>query len=31
VRLGRYILGDSMRLSEIGQLAAEAEAAGLDS
>jgi probable F420-dependent oxidoreductase len=31
VRLGLYILGDSMRLSEIGQLAAEAEAAGLDS
>jgi len=31
MRLGLYILGDTMRLSEIGQLAAKAEAAGLDS
>ncbi len=31
MRLGLYILGDSMRLSEIGQLAAQAEAAGFDS
>jgi alkanesulfonate monooxygenase SsuD/methylene tetrahydromethanopterin reductase-like flavin-dependent oxidoreductase (luciferase family) len=31
MRLGLDILGDSMRLSETGQLAAQAEAAGLDS
>ena len=31
MRLGLYILGDGMRLSQIGELAAQAEAAGLES